>query len=98
MYDYINKYLSPHICGYRRGYSAQFALCSLTECWRKALDNNQHVGAILMDLSKAFDTINHKLLVAKLSAYGFSKSALTLVYSYLTGRCQRTRINTAFST
>ena len=35
MYDYINKYLSPHICGYRRGYGAKFALCSLIECWRK---------------------------------------------------------------
>ena len=51
-----------------------------------------------MDLTKAFDTINHKLLLAKLSTYGFSKSALTLVFSYLSERWQRTWINTAFST
>ena len=50
-----------------------------------------------MDLSKAFDTINHNLLIAKLSAYGFSKSALKLILSYLTDRWQRTKINTAYS-
>ena len=51
-----------------------------------------------MDLSKAFDTINHKLLIAKLHAYGFSRNALELVHSYLTDRWQRTKINTSFST
>ena len=51
-----------------------------------------------MDLSKAFDTLNHELLIAKLSAYGFDKSALTIIRDYLTNRWQRTRINTSFST
>ena len=50
-----------------------------------------------MDLSKAFDTLNHALLLAKLNAYGFSKDSLTLIRSYLKNRCQRTKINTAFS-
>ena len=44
-----------------------------------------------MDLSKAFDCLNHKLLIAKLSAYGFSPSALRLIYSYLSERKQRIR-------
>ncbi len=52
-------------------------------------------GAVLMDLSKAFDTINHELLIAKLHAYGFEKEALKL--SYLSNRWQRTKINTSFS-
>ena len=39
--------------------------------------------AILMDLSKAFDCLNHELLIAKLSAYGFSRPALKLIYTYL---------------
>ena len=39
-----------------------------------------------MDLSKAFDTLNHDLLIAKLYAYGFSKTALRLIKSYLTNR------------
>ena len=51
-----------------------------------------------MDLSKALDTINHELLIAKLGAYGFDKSALTIILNYLSDRWQRTKINTSFST
>ena len=54
-------------------------------------------GAILMDLSKAFDTINHELLVAKLGAYGFDKSALNIIMDYLSDRWERTKVNTSFS-
>ena len=54
-------------------------------------------GAILMDLSKAFDCLNHELLIAKLEAYGFSRSALKLVYDYLSNRKQRVKINGSFS-
>ena len=50
-----------------------------------------------MDLSKAFDTLNHDLLIAKLSAYGFEHNALKLIYSYLTNRWHRTKINSALS-
>ena len=50
-----------------------------------------------MDLSKAFDCINHKLLLAKLHAYGFSKSALAFIWSYLSDRCQRVGIDGNFS-
>ena len=50
-----------------------------------------------MDLSKAFDCINHELMIAKLEAYGFSREANALIYSYLKNRFQRTRINTSFS-
>ena len=51
-----------------------------------------------MDLFKAFDTINYDLLLAKLDAYGFGKSALDLFYSNLTNKKQRVKINTTFST
>ena len=50
-----------------------------------------------MDLSKAFDTINYKLLIAKLHAYGFDTSSLEIIYDYLSDRWQRTKINTSFS-
>ena len=50
-----------------------------------------------MDLSKAFETINHDLLIAKLDAYGFDKAALKLMKSYLNNRWKRTKINTSFS-
>ena len=95
---YIEQYLSPYLCGYRKGYSCQYALLSMIENWKMSRDKGGHAGGILMDLSKAFDTINHKLLVAKLHAYGFSRDALDIVYHYLSDRWQRTKINTAFST
>ena len=56
--------MSPSLCGYRKGYSTQTALISLLEKWKYTLDNKNFAGAVLMDLSKAFDTINHQLLIA----------------------------------
>ena len=63
--SYVDKHLSPYLCGYRRGFSAQYALVSLIEKWKESLDKKGFAGAVLMDLSKAFDTINHELLIAK---------------------------------
>ena len=53
---YIYNFLSPYLCGYRKGFSLRLPLSSLTEKWKKALDNNGFGGAVLMNLSKAFDT------------------------------------------
>ena len=65
--------------------------------WKAAVDNKKIFGALLTDLSKAFDCLPHDLLLAKLNAYGFSLSALKLVQSYLSNRKQRTNINLEFS-
>ena len=83
---YIDKVLSPYLCGYRKGYSCQYALLAMVENWKMSLDNAGHAGGILMDLSKAFDTINHNLLIAKLHAYGFSWDSLEIIYSYMGDR------------
>ena len=48
-------------------------------------------------MSKAFDTLNHELFIAKFHAYGFDKDSLKLLHSYLTNRWQRTKVNTSFS-
>ena len=71
---------------------------TLLEKWRISLDNKGYGGAILRDLLKAFDTLNHELLIAKLNAYGFSHNSPSLLYSYLSNRWQRTKINNYFST
>ena len=54
-------------------------------------------GAVLTDVSKAFDCLDHELLIAKLNAYGFNGSALLFVHSYLDSRKQRVRVNGSFS-
>ena len=95
--SFIENCLSPFMCGYRKGYNPQHVLITLIEKWKKSLDDKEYSGVVFMDLSKAFETINHDLLIAKLDAYGFDKAALKLMKSYLTNRWQRTKINTSFS-
>ena len=77
--NYIENNLSPYLFGYRKGYSTQHALICLIEKWKNILDEKGFCGAVLMDLSKAFDAINHDLLIAKLRAYGFEEGAIKLL-------------------
>ena len=70
---------------------------SMLQRWKKALNKGGYICAIFMDLSKAFDTLNHKLLIAKLGAYGFDTKALYYIKSYLDNRKQRVRVNRNFS-
>ena len=93
--DFIFSFLSSYLCGYRKGFNTQHALLTLVENWRKSL-NKGFGGAILMDLSKTFDTLNHDLLIAKLHAYGFQHDALKLLLSYHSKRWHRTKVNTSF--
>ena len=95
--EYIEKYLSVWLCGYRKGYSPQHATLIMVKNWKNTIDEGGYAGGVLMDLSKAFDTINHNLLIAKLHAYGFDTGALELILSYLSDRWQRTKINTSYS-
>ena len=61
-------------------------LISLIERWRKPLDNKSYGDPVLMDISKAFDTLNQALLIAKFHAYCLDITTLKLMYSYLTKR------------
>ena len=78
---YVEQYLSPYLCGFRKGYSTQYCLIIMLERWKKALDNRKIAGALLTDLSKAFDCLIHELLIAKPEAYRFHHSALTYIFS-----------------
>ena len=95
--DYIEKFISPFLCGFRKRFTTQYALLSLIERWRLCLDKQVFAGVLLMYLSKAFDRINLELRIAKLHAYGFSIEALEVLLSYLQERWQRVKINTTFS-
>ena len=94
---YIDTFLSPYLFGYRKGYSTEQCLTVMLEIWKKALDSKGAAGAILTDLSKAFDCLNHNLLIAKMAAYGFDKNALLFIQNYLNERKQRTKVNGSFS-
>ena len=64
----------------------------MTENRRRSLDNTEAVIAVAVDVSKAFDSNNHSLLLVKLKAYGFSSSALKLMSSYLLGCRQHVKV------
>ena len=70
----------------------------MLEKWKRALDKSGISGALLTDLSKAFDFLNHELLIAKMDAYGFDRKALLLIASYLSNRKHRIKVNNSFST
>ncbi|XP_057296307.1 uncharacterized protein LOC130625272 [Hydractinia symbiolongicarpus] len=91
--DYIDKKLSEFLSAYRESYGTQHVLIRLLEEWKQKLDKHYVVGAVLMDLSKAFDCVPHDLLIAKLNAYGFNQDALLLILAYHSDREQSTRIN-----
>ena len=63
------------------------------EEWKKSLDDKNIIGAVLMDLSKAFDCIPHDLLMAKLYTFGLYMDAITFIYSYMKRRKQGVKIN-----
>ena len=76
----MENYFSPYLCGFRKGYSTQDCLLSMIEKWRKSLDKREKSAAILTDLSKASDSLNHSLLIAKLEAMVLM---ITLLFYYM---------------
>mgnify|MGYP001792265277 CR=1 FL=1 len=88
---FIDKF-SDFLTGFRKNNSTQYALLHMVEYWKTNLNKGNHIGAIFMDLSKAFDTLNHNLLIAKLEAYGFSMDSLVFIKDYLSNRFQRCKI------
>ena len=87
LYDQLSKYfdnlLATNQCGFRKGFSSQYSLLVMLEKFKEAIDRGNQFGALLTALSKAFDCIDHKLFIAKLSEYGVSSSALNVILSYL---------------
>ena len=70
---------------------------SMLGMWKNTLEKRGYVSSIFMDLSKAFDTLNHSLLITKSGAYGFERDSLSFMKSYLNNRQQQVRVNNNFS-
>ena len=94
----LDQQLYPYLCGFRKGYSTQYSLIGMLEKWKGALDKSGIAGALLTELSKAFDCLNHELLIAKMGAYGFDRKSLLFIASYLSNRKHRNKLNNSFST
>ena len=104
MYNQIHSHFSTHNLfysgqyGFRVNHSTQIAALELIDRITQDLDQGNMPITIFMDLSKAFDTLNHDILIYKLKAYGLSETALKLMQSYLTNRKQYVEINNTQST
>ena len=95
--EYFSRLFNDLISAYRKGYSCQSLLVKCIDNWKNALDKQQHIGALFMDLSKAFDCLPHGLIIAKLHAYGLELPACKLLFSYLRGRKQHVKISNSRS-
>ena len=95
--SFMENKLSKFLCAYRKGCNTEDALIRLLENWRYHLDKKEIVGTILCDLSKAFDTLPHDLIVAKLGAYGLGDRALNQIMNYLSNRKQRCKVGSSYS-
>ena len=92
-----NNILSPTQFGFRTGMSTIDAIVHFTEYIYEALNNKQSTINVFIDYSKAFDTVNHDILIRKLDRYGVRGTALEFTKSYLNNRKQFVSINGAYS-
>ena len=88
LFTYLNSnaLLSPNQSGFRPGYSTLAAVAHVHDSWLNHINNGRLVGSLFLDLQKAFDTVNHDILLRKLSFYGLSPSVISWFTSYLSGR------------
>ena len=99
LYNRFYKFLNRSKClynnqfGFRNRHSTNHALISITEKIRNALDDGKYVCGVFLDFQKAFDTVNHKILLSKLEHYGIRGMPLKLFQNYLMNRTQFVEIN-----
>ena len=89
---FFDQIFLKFLSGLRQRYSWQTSLLQMIEVWKSELDNGNIIGTVAIDLSKAFDSLPHALLIAKLHAYGVDLSSCKLLASYLHNRYQRVKI------
>ena len=98
MYDRLISYMLKHILfeyqfGFQKGKSTHMAIITQLDRMTEALDNGDYVVGVFLDFSKAFDTVDHAILLDKMSIYGVRTIALQWFNDYLTGRSQYVTYN-----
>ena len=96
-YLVTHNLLYPLQSGFRPSHSTQTLLLHCLDKWYKALDTKKYVGAVFLDISKAFDIVSHELLLSKLTNLGLSSTATSWFRSYLSNRSQITRVLNSYS-
>lgn len=96
-YFILNNLLPDSQCGFRKGFSTATALATVTDDLIRAQDRGLVSVLVLLDYSKAFDTINHSLICSKLKYFGFDNLSVMLIKSYLHGRLQKISVNNVSS-
>ena len=94
---YTNQKLSVHQHGFSKGKSVITNLLTSLDDWTKSIDEGLKLDAIYFDISKAFDTVNHNLLLIKLRSTGISGNLLKWLHMYVVGRQFQVRVNRSFS-
>ena len=99
IHDYMSKndLISNAQHAYREGHSTCTALVEMTDDWLRGIDNSLLSGAVMLDFSAAFDLIDHKLLIEKLTHYGFGPMAISWFENYLSFRTQQVFLNGTLS-
>ena len=99
LYDYLtpNNMLHPSQSGFRSHHSTNTALLDVTDHILNNLNNGKVTASIFLDLTKAFDTVDHNILINKLYSYGITDRALNWLKSYLCNRTQTVSINPTMS-
>ena len=91
-----NKFFK-YVTGFRKNHNTQNSTLKMIKSWKAKLNNGSKIEVIIMDLSKAFDSLSRDLLLAKLEAYGLDNNTVSFMRSYLTSRLQRCKMNHSFS-
>ena len=81
-----HKLLNPYQCGFRRNHSTKFAAIAFLDYIRRRMDLGLLTGAVFIDLRKAFDSVDHEILISKLESYGLRDIELDWFRNYLTDR------------
>ena len=99
MVNYLeeNQLLYPSHPGFRDKHSTVSALIQMFDSWIEAFEDDEVSAVIMLDMSAAFDVVDHKILLSKLALYGFDEIALSWINSYLSDRSQSVFIEACLS-